>query len=95
MELEDTVNAPQTDYPYRLRVEHEGGAGLCMQRRGRTIRFDPARPVASDEIVIVTAADPERLAHVAVDRGTIVAAQPILDASHTQDRPVPVAVGPR
>lgn len=73
------LNAPQTNYPYRLRVEHEGWAGLCMQRRGRTIRFDPARPVAPGEIVIVTASDPERLAHVDTGQFSVVAPQPVLD----------------
>jgi hypothetical protein len=56
-----------------------------MQRRGRTIRFDPARPVAPGEIVIVTAADPERLAHVDIEQASVVAAQPVLDWLQPRD----------
>ncbi|MEL6345445.1 MAG: hypothetical protein AAFV53_20220 [Myxococcota bacterium] len=51
-------------YPYRLRLEHEGWAGLKLDRPGRRIRIDPALPVESDDIVILTAPYPERLREI-------------------------------
>ena len=49
------------DFPWRLRLEHEGFASLCVQRRGRRIRFDPVVPPDGDDIVILTRAWPEHL----------------------------------
>jgi len=81
------LSVPQTSFHYRLRLEHEGGAGLSLQRPGRTLRFDPARPVRSDDIVILTAPDPERTraASIAAVAHTVVAPQPLLDALRPAD----------
>ena len=47
-----------SDFPWKLRIVHEGNAGLILERSGRRIRFDPVGPVTSDDVVILTGADP-------------------------------------
>lgn len=63
-------------YPWTLRLEHEGGASIRVERAGRWLRFDPiapdtawqalgdmpyATPIGADEIVVLTAPEHERL----------------------------------
>lgn len=49
------------DFPWRLRLEHEGFASVRVERRGRLVRFDPVEPPAADDIVVITRAWPEHL----------------------------------
>lgn len=72
------------DYPWRLRIEHEGVLSLRLDRRGRPVRFDPLAPPDSDAIIVLTGAWPEQLAatRTAVREGrtpTVVASAPILE----------------
>lgn len=72
------------DYPWRLRIEHEGAMSLRLDRRGRAIRFDPHTPPGSDDIVVLTGTWPEHLEATrdAVRQGvapTVIAAPPILE----------------
>ena len=76
------MNAP-SPFPWRLRLEHEGAAGITLERKGRRIRFDPRRPVVAGDIVILTGNWPEHLqATVEAIQGglnpTVVAAPEIL-----------------
>jgi hypothetical protein len=43
---------------WSLRIVHEGTAGLTLERQGRRIRFDPVDELSSDDIVVLTGADP-------------------------------------
>ena len=72
------MNASLNPFPYRLRIEHEGGAGVCLRHKGRPIRFDPAQPVHADDVVIVTTPDPARLRFVQGGLGTVVAPPALL-----------------
>ncbi len=72
------------DFPWRLRVEHEGLLSLRLDRRGRCVRVDPKSPPAADDIVILTGSWPEQLdaTRAAVRAGTcptVVAQQAVLD----------------
>ncbi len=66
---------PET-FPWELRLEHEGFASIRLERKGRTVRFDPvtpdepwaalgetpcALPIGDEDIVILTFAEQERL----------------------------------
>lgn len=66
------------DYPWRLRLSHEGDAGIRVERRGRALRFDPATRPAPDDVVLLTGPGPDRTA------GT-------LDAARANVRPTVVA----
>ena len=63
-------------YPWALRLEHEGGASIRVERAGRWLRFDPIAPdrawealgdmpyataLGADEIVVLTFPEHERL----------------------------------
>ena len=61
--METPVNAPRDIFPYRLRMVHEGLAGLRLETAARVLRVDPASPVAPQEAVILTSSDPERVRH--------------------------------
>lgn len=41
-----------------LRLSHEGRAGVVLERTGRRIRFDPCTPALSDDLIVLTGADP-------------------------------------
>lgn len=71
-------------FPWTLRLELEAAASLRVERRGRTVRFDPLppsppgvplgetppwKPISAADIVVITDPAPERLA------GTVAAAQ--------------------
>ena len=45
-------------FSWRLRLVHEGNAGIVLERSGRRIRFDPVAPLEHDDVVILTGADP-------------------------------------
>ena len=47
-----------SDFAWSLRICHEGRAGLVMERPGRRLRFDPCSAPVSDDVVILTGADP-------------------------------------
>lgn len=78
------AQSPQgKDFPWRLRIEHEGLLSLRLERRGRTIRFDPMLKPSQDDIVILTGNWPEHLQATAdaVSEGaspTVIAPEPIL-----------------
>jgi len=79
-----TTRPSGPDYPWRLRIEHEGAMSLRLDRRGRAIRFDPQAPPTASDIVVLTHVWPEHLdaTREAVRQGvapTVVAPQPILD----------------
>lgn len=76
------------NFPWALRLELEGGASLRIERRGRWFRVDPTRPDApwaplgevpcatplrDDEVVLLTAAEPERVEATVEARGRGVA----------------------
>lgn len=48
-------------YPYRLRMVHEGGQGLRLERPGPAILFDPVMAPVSSDIVVLTGAQSEQL----------------------------------
>jgi hypothetical protein len=71
------------DFPWRLRLEHEGFASVRVERKGRTLRFDPVVPPDGDDIVVLTRAWPEHLdataqAIAAGVRPTVVAEPEVL-----------------
>lgn len=71
------------DYPWRLRIEHEGARSLRLDRRGRRVRIDPIAPPERGEIVVLTGSWPEQvdatMAAVAAGvRPTVVASEAIL-----------------
>ena len=45
-------------FQWKLRLVHEGHAGVILERPGRRIRFDPVTPPEPDDIVVLTGADP-------------------------------------
>lgn len=45
-------------FQWKLRLVHEGHAGVVMERPGRRIRFDPVALPEPDDIVVLTGADP-------------------------------------
>lgn len=47
-------------YPYRLRLVHEGGRALRVERRGPTVLFDPILPPRREDIVVLTGGRPEQ-----------------------------------
>ncbi|MCB9794043.1 MAG: hypothetical protein H6741_15115 [Alphaproteobacteria bacterium] len=51
---------PHADYPWRLRLEHEGHASIRVERRGRWLRFDPHLPPDPDDVSVVTWVELER-----------------------------------
>jgi len=72
------------DYPWRLRVEHEGQMSLRLDRRGRCVRVDPKNAPSADDIVVLTGVWPEHLdgTRQAVSQGvrpTVVAPLVVLD----------------
>jgi hypothetical protein len=79
------AQSPQgVDFPWRLRIEHEGLLSLRMERKGRTIRFNPMHPPESTDIVILTGTWPEHLDATAAavsagNRPTVIAPQAVLD----------------
>ncbi len=46
---------------HRLRVVHEGLLSLCLERRGRPVRFNPRHPPAAGDIVVLDWCWPEHL----------------------------------
>ena len=77
------MNAHQP-FPYRLRISHEGYAGVCLERPGRNLRINPVEPLQHGEVAVLTWHWPEHLKAVAeaVRRGekpTVIAPQPVLD----------------
>ncbi|MCB9792871.1 MAG: hypothetical protein H6741_09105 [Alphaproteobacteria bacterium] len=69
---------PHADYPWRLRLEHEGHASIRVERRGRWFRFDPHSPPDPDDVSVVTWVELERARGVAAairegKRPTVVA----------------------
>jgi hypothetical protein len=70
------------DYPYRLRIVHEGGAGLQLERKGRWIRIDPVEQPSAEQVVLLTSAERSRGTVEALKAGlrpTIVATATLLD----------------
>lgn len=77
------------DYPWRLRIEHEGALSLRLDRRGRAVRFDPQVPPEASDIVVLTGTWPEHLeatrdAVRAGTRPTVVAPAPVIEWLGTQ-----------
>ncbi len=77
------------DYPWRLRIEHEGAMSLRLDRRGRPIRIDPNTPPGPNEVVILTGVWPEHLdatreAVRSGSRPTVVAPEPVLQWLSTE-----------
>ena len=79
------AQSPQgKDFPWRLRIEHEGLLSLRMERRGRTLRLDPMTPPEPGDISILTGCWPEHLqatmdAVQAGARPTVIASEPVLN----------------
>jgi hypothetical protein len=65
-----------SNFPWELRIVHEGNAGLILERSGRRFRFDPVGSVESDDVVILTGADPGAAAVVRL-RGARDVVRPI------------------
>jgi len=79
-----TTRPSGPDYPWRLRIEHEGQMSLRLDRRGRCVRVDPKNAPDTDDIVVLTGVWPEHLdgTRAAVAQGrrpTVVAPAPVLD----------------
>ena len=77
------------DFPWRLRIEHEGGVSIRLERKGRNVRFDPLAPPQKDDIVILTGTWPEHLEATAeaVRNGvepTVIAQEPVLEWLRTK-----------
>ncbi len=76
------------DFPWKLRLSHEGRAAIRVERPGRCLRFDPfdgpdATPLLDDDIVILTWTWPEHRDAVAARvlagaRPTVVAEPELL-----------------
>lgn len=82
------MNAPAdphlSDFPYRLRMEHEGQLSLRLQRPGPTLCFDPWTPPGDGDVVVLTWTWPEHLLATAraLDQGRrplVVAPPAVLD----------------
>ena len=89
---------PPQDFPWTLRLVHEGMLSLRVERKGRRLRFDPLLPVEAGDISILTGAWPEqvdaaRAAAAAGQRPTLVAPA-ALSAHVAQAGPVD-DLGPR
>lgn len=52
------------EFPWVLRLQHEGFLGIQVERRGTGVHFDPVAPIEPDEVCIVTWTFPEQLAGV-------------------------------
>jgi hypothetical protein len=46
------------DFSWVLRLSHEGRAGVILERPSQRIRFDPCTPALSDDVIVLTGADP-------------------------------------
>lgn len=78
------IAAVHYDYPYRLKLTHPEMAELRLERKGRTILFDPVSQPTADDIVVLTGPNPTRLTGTlaAIRAGvkpTIVAPEPLFD----------------
>ena len=72
------------EYPWALRIQHEGFLSLRLERPGRTLRFDPCEPIEDGDIVVLTWTFPEQVdvTRKAVSDGTrptVVATRAVLD----------------
>jgi hypothetical protein len=72
------------EYPWALRIQHEGFLSLRLERQGRTLRFDPCEPVEDGDVVALSWTFPEQLdatRRAVADglRPTVLAAGPVLD----------------
>lgn len=54
-----------SNFPWELRIELEGSASLKVERKGRTVRFDPIDAPAADDIVVLTWSESQRVAATA------------------------------
>lgn len=52
---------PPQDFPWSLRLLHEGMLSLRIERKGRRLRFDPQSPPESGDITILTGGWPEQI----------------------------------
>jgi len=82
------MNAPST-FPYRLRISHEGRAGVRLERPGRHFCINPSNPLQPGEISVITWQWPEHLRATAEAvrsglRPTVIAPRPVLDWLATQ-----------
>ncbi len=76
------MNAPRP-FPYKLRISHEGHAGVRLERPGRHFRINPVQPLLADEIAVITWQWPEHLQATAEAvragmRPTVVAPEAVL-----------------
>ncbi len=76
------MNAPRP-FPYRLRISHEGRAGIRLERAGRHFRLDPVSPLLPGEIAVISWQWPEHLMATAEAvraglRPTVIAPEPVL-----------------
>ncbi|MCB9764755.1 MAG: hypothetical protein H6739_33575 [Alphaproteobacteria bacterium] len=76
------MSTPNADYPWRLRLVHEGFSSIRLERQGRWFRFDPVDPPGDTDVTILTWAELERArgAVEAVRQGrnpTVVATPPV------------------
>lgn len=72
------------DYPYRLRILHQGTAELRIEKKGRWILIDPLERPTTDNIVVLTGATADRVkgtweAAKAGVKPTVVASEPVLE----------------
>lgn len=79
-----TTRLSGPDYPWRLRIEHEGLMSLRLDRRGRCVRVNPKAAPDPADILILTGVWPEHLdgAKAAVAEGrrpTVLAPEPVLE----------------
>lgn len=79
------------DYPYRLRLSHNGRAEIRLERKGRRIVFDPVDRPTPDDIVVLTGPAADRLRGVteAVRAGvkpTVVAPTSLLELLSKEGR---------
>ena len=77
------MNAPRP-FPYRLRISHEGRAGVRLERPGRHFRINPLQPLQPGEVSVINWQWPEHLQATAdaVRAGmnpTVIAPAPVLD----------------
>ena len=79
-----TTRLSGPDYPWRLRIAHEGQMSLRLDRRGRCVRVNPKDAPGAEDIVILTGVWPEHLdgTRAAVADGrcpTVLAPAPVLE----------------
>lgn len=55
------MSALAVPFPWRLRLDHPTALELSLERRGRTVRFDPASGVKATDIVVLTGSWPDHL----------------------------------